>query len=272
MKIVSSGRVLNSSGFYEKKQKRRRIKLVLLSISLLLLISLFIYLSRHERFQINEVVVPGEEVVDREEIVSTTKRLLTGYYLWAIPKTNAFFYPRHTIKEVLLKEFPRFKSINLDINDFHTLSVNIEERVPFALYCKNTSECYFIDEDGFIFALAPSFSGVVYFIYTTEEVIENPLGERLVPIEEFRKLLEFMETLRALNIYPEGLKTSKDEYKLLLPTGGEIVWRKDSNLTLIYSNLEAFLADDSIRAKSDFLDKILYLDLRTENKVFYKFK
>jgi hypothetical protein len=272
MKIVSKGRVLNSSEFYKKKQKRRRIQLVFVSISFILLISSFIYLSRHEQLQIVEIIVLGEEVVGKEEIVSTVKELLTGHYLRTVPKANAFLYPRQVIRENLFKEFPRFKSVDLDVNNFHTLSIDVEERAPFALYCANKSECYFLDEDGLIFALAPSFSGAIYFIYTTEKAIEKPLGERLISIEEFRQLLKFMETLATLNIYPSGLELGKDEYKLLLPTGGEIIWRRESDLTFIRSNLEAFLSDDSIQAQKNFLDKVVYLDLRVDDKVFYRIK
>lgn len=270
MKIVSSGRVLNSPDFYKKKQRRRRIQLIFASISFLLLFSLFIYLSRHERFQISEVVVPGEEVIGREEIVSLAKESLTGRYLWIIPKANAFLYPRQVIKESLLKEFPRFKSVWLDVNNFHTLSVDVEERVPLALYCKNAGECYFLDEDGLIFAPAGSFSGTVYFIYTTKDIIDKPVGARLVSPEEFKQLSKFTETFSGLSIYPSGLTISEDEYRLFLPNGGYILWRKGSDLTLIRVNLEAFLADPSIRAQKNFLEKVIYLDLRVDNKVFYK--
>ena len=68
------------------------------------------------------------------------------------------------------------------------------------------------------------------------------------------------------------LELGDGEYKLFLSNNGQIIWRRNSDLALIGLNLEAFLSDDSIQAQSNFLDKILYLDLRTENKVFYKFK
>lgn len=272
MKIVSSGKILNSSEFYKKKQRRRYIQLIFIFICLILLISLLIYLSRHERFQVVEVIVPGEEVMDKEEIISSVENSLTGRYFWTIPKTNAFLYPHQTIEDNLLKEFPRFKFVALDVNNFHTLSINIEERTPFALYCHGTLDCYFLDQDGFIFAPAPSFSGTVYFIYTTEEVIDKPVGTRLASLEEFKQLSKFIDTLPTLNIYPSGLRIGGDEYKLLLPTDGEILWRRRSDLTLVRSNLEAFLSNESIRVQSSFLEKVVYLDLRVENKVFYKLK
>ena len=284
MKIVSSGRVLNSREFYEKKKRKRRIKLVLLSVGFLVFFSLLIYLSRQEQFLIAEVTVLGEEVTNEEEIVSRVERLLAGYYLWVFPRASVLTYPRRVIEQSLYEEFPIFKSVNLGVGELQTLLITVEERTPFALYCANTfssadaslpaqaGECYFLDEEGFIFAPAPSFSGAVYFIYATRDPVENPLGKRFMTIEEFKPLPKFIETLTILNIHPLALEVRDDEYSLFLPNGGQIIWRKNNDLALLHSNLEAFLANDSIRTQENFFDRILYLDLRTENKVFYKFK
>ncbi len=269
MKIVSSGRVLNSREFYEKKKRRRRIQFILLSVAFISIVSLFIYLSRQEQFLIVEVAVLGDNVIDKEEITRVAQSLLAGHYLWIVPRANVFIYPSRTIEHSLLKEFPRLKSVEVDLGESQKLLITVKERVPFALYC--ISDCFFLDEEGLIFAPAPSFSGGVYFTYIAEASLENPVGERIIPIEEFKKLSEFIKTLSVLDINPVGLEVSGDAYRLLLPSGGKILWRRDDDLILIYANLEAFLANDAIRAQSDFLGRILYLDLRTENKVFYKF-
>ena len=272
MKIVSSGKVLNSRAFYKKKKRRKRIQLIFLSIGFLLVLSSLIYLSRQERFLVAEVAVLGEDVIDKEEIRGVAERLLRGYYFWIVPRANSFVYPRRTIERGLVEEFPRLKSADLDLSEPNTLYITVEERLPFALYCVNTSECYFLDEEGYIFALAPSFSGAVYFIYTTETLMENPIGKTLISAEVFKSLPKFIEELSILGIHPAALAIGNEEYSLSLPNGGEILWRRGGDLTVIHSNLEAFLSDDSIQTQSNFLDKILYLDLRTENKVFYKFK
>lgn len=276
MKIVSSGKVLNSREFYEKKKRRRRSQLVLLFIGFLAILSVLVYFSRQERFLITEVAVLTENVVDKEEITQIARRLLTDYYLWLVPRANTFVYPRRLIKEALLDEFPRLKSIDLNLDEHRILSITVRERVPFALYCTNISgqagECFFIDEEGFIFAPAPSFSSGVYFVYVTEDPIENPIGKRFITIEEFKLLSRFTETLAALNIRPSTLEIGNSEYRLSVSNSGQVIWRRSSDLALIHSNLEAFLSDDSIRAQSNFFDRMLYLDLRTENKVFYKFK
>lgn len=272
MKIVSSGRVLNSREFYEKKKKRRRIQRIVLFIVLLLALSSFAYFSRQERFRISEVRVLGEDIVDKEKIVQITKDLLVGRYLWTIPRSSSLAYPRSVIKRIILEKFPRFKSVVLDLNGFKSLNISVEERIPFALFCADVSLCYFLDEEGLIFALAPSFSDGIYIIYTSKNPIENPLGKRFITAEEFKVLSKFVKTLETLNIFPRKLQVADDEYDLVLPNDARIMWRRSANLNLIHSNLEAFLSNETIRAQNHFLDKILYLDLRTENKVFYKFK
>ena len=231
-----------------------------------------IYFSRQERFLIAEVVVQGENVIDRDKIAQSVEDSLAGHYLWIIPRANALIYPRRAIERQLMTEFPRFKSADLNLDGPRTITISVEERVPFALYCVIISECFFLDEEGYIFAQAPSFSGAVYFIYTTETPIENPIGKNLMPVDTFKSLPKFMEKFFLLGIHPVALAINNDNYILTLPKKGEIVWRRSADMALVYSNLEAFFSSESIRAQRDFLDKISGLALRPENKIFYKFK
>ncbi len=277
MKIVSRGKVLNSPEFYKKKRRKRKIKIILLSLGLLIIVVSLVYFSRHERIQIAEITVSGETVVSEDAIVSTVEETLSGYYFWLIPRSNALVYPRGVVEQTLFKKFPRLKSINLNLDNFQKLYIAVEERVPDALYCTifsttDISECYFIDENGFIFAPAPSFSDGVYFVYTTRDLIENPLGKRFISPNDFELLTKFIKSLETLGIYSSALAIEADQYIIFLPNYAQIIWRKDANLLVIYANLEAFLSDDSIKAQENFLEKITYLDLRTENKVFYKFR
>ena len=277
MKIVSSGKVLHSSKFHKKKKRKKIAILIFLFLGLSSVIYGLIYFLREDRFQVLEVSVLGENVIDRDEMITLTSELLTGFYLWVVPRSNFLVYPRRTIERALMEKFPRLSSAKLNLKE-RTLYIGVEERLPYALYCREatlsleTGKCYFLDEEGLIFALAPSFSGDTYLIYATKEPLAEPLGKRLVDVEEFKALSSFIADLESLNIESRALELRENEYSLLISSGGKIIWQKENPLALIQSNLEAFLSNDSIRAQEDFLERILYLNLSSENKVFYKFR
>ena len=288
---VSRSRGLNSPAFYNKKKKKIRTFGILGAVAIVLLISSVVWISRQERFLITDILITGKNgVAEKEEITKQTKYLIDGYYFGLIPRKNILVYPRDYMKMHLLKAFPRLKSVDLKLEESRILSLEVEEHEPFALYCEILSdgkgislptqlrekaqagECFFLDKDGFIFALAPSFSGDVYFIYASTEALENPRGKQFLEVETFRALVKFQEKLTALNINPIFFEAGNDEYRLFTPNGAQVIWRSGDDLAFLYSNLEAFLSEDSIRREADFLDRVLYLDLRTGNKVFYKFR
>ena len=227
-KIISSGRSLYSSKAYREKQRRGRIKLIALAGCFVLFIALFFYAAYHKNLLISEVVVKGE-VAAKAETIDITKDLLRGRYLYLVPRANALIYPEEDIESILLRKIPRFKTVATSLTGFTTLTIAVEERLPLALYCPNTSSdaCYFIDKEGFIFAEAPNYSGEVYFIYTTSPALNEPVGKGFLSSEEFLELREFLENLNELDVHPISLEIGRQEYVLKLPTGGVIVWKRD---------------------------------------------
>lgn len=276
MKIVSSGKVLNTSKLYKKKKRKKFLKFSLLLLLLSSFICSLVYLSRQEKFFVSEVVVSGEDIVDRNQMIEKVSSILDGYYLWFIPKANIVILPRREIKLTLLEAFKRLRNVELNLNE-HVLVISLEERVPTALYCSDVletvaSDCYFLDEEAFIFAKAPAFSGPSYFIYGSVENIIDPIGKNLMSIEGLATLSRFLERLENLDIKGRLLEMGGDDYTLLTDKGVRIMWKKEHNLEKTYSNLSAFLSEESIREQKNFLERAAYLDLRVEDKVFYRFE
>ena len=278
MKIVSTGSTLSSPEFHQKKRKAKKRKLILWSIWIVALLTLLIFLARMEQFRISVVDVAGANVVPKEMVLAVVEDAISGYYFWVIPRDNALIYPRHLVRNMLERKFPRFSLVNLSLSGLKTLEVNVIEREPFALYCESAlrpedaAACYFLDDTGFIFDQAPSFSGTVYFIYATETPLEEPLGKQYLSDTEFKPLARFISQLAELGIQPLALETSQDEFRLILPHDARIILRRSSDLDIIYTNLEVFLNNDDIKKQGDFLEKLNLLDLRTENKIRWTFK
>jgi len=277
MKIVSTGRSISSAEFHKKKKRKQRIILVSVLLIIILILGSLVALTRLNRLLVETVTVSGEKSVGESEIVRIVQEKISGNYLFVIPRSNFLFLPREEITQTLLEEFPIFKSVDLNLLDRKNLEVIVEERGAFALYCNgdnpsDTSGCYLLDKDGFIYDRSPGYLGAVYFIYSFKESFPEPIGKQFIPQEEFKKLPEFIDNLSILGINPRALSIGADEYKLTLANGGYIIWKRSDDLLEVRSNLEAFLFSEAIRSQVDFIDKISYLDLRTDNKVFYKFK
>jgi hypothetical protein len=271
-------RTLHSPEFKKKILRRRRIKIAIWTTILIIFIALPIYLSRINHFLISEIVVEGNAATSDDEIKAIARDLISGNYLWLIPKRNALIYPRGTIKEILHRKIPRLTMIDLNIDSANTLVITVDERAPDSLYCEdistlsNPTNCFFLDESGYIFSKAPLFSGDVYFIYATEVPIPEPLTKNILTPEEFSKLDMFIKDLPFLDPNPRALVIDDEEYNLVLPSGGKIIWKRGDDLALIRSNLEAFILDPATKRDKTFLDRVQYLDLRFENKVFYKLR
>ena len=141
MKIISSGKGLYSQDFYKKKQKARRTKLFASSFLLLAFLIAVILFFRWEKFLISEVVIAEDIAVDRQAIAEVINAELSGYYLYLIPKNNAIIFRRGAMKDKLIETFPRFTSLDLNLEGFNKLVVSASERDPFALYCVEVEKC-----------------------------------------------------------------------------------------------------------------------------------
>jgi len=259
-RIISTGKTLASEGFYKKKLQIRRKKILIFSAIILVLLIVLVLVLRLKSLQIKDIEVVGAEVIGADAVAERVNEFISGHYLWLIPKNSIFIYPDGSLKEFLFKSFPRFSFINLSLSNPERLVVSVVEREPFALYCVQ-DVCYFLDESGFIFDQAPYFSQGVYFVYRSEVLFEEPIGKQFVSESEFWTLSEFIKTL-------EGETLEMGESLVLITKNGvKIIWNRGSDLNKLSVNLEAFLNNPAIDQS-----RLSELDLRTENKVFYRTK
>lgn len=270
MKIVSTGKTISTPEFRDKKRRVHRRRLIIFSSLIFAFIVLVVMLLRLERFQIQTIVVSGALVTGSDKVTSAVEEALSGRYFWLLPKRSAPIYPNGQVEAELARRFPRFSSVSLALNGFNELDAEVVEREPFALYCADV--CYFLDKEGFIFDYSPTFSEGVYFVYASEVPPLNPLGTRFVPPEEFAALSKFIEKIDALGILPRLLTISLSDARLQLEDGGEIIWRRGTDFAHVQSNFESFLGSKEIKGEKDFWQRLETLDLRTGNKVFYRFR
>lgn len=205
-------------------------------------------------------------------------------------KANSFIYPHKKIYNNLRLNFPRIKSLYIYHDNLKTLHIDISERLGSYLYCgesipKNKDEvgenCYFLNNDGFIFDKAPYFSGNVYFKYymVLEDGLINPLGSQMISVDQFHEIVRFIDTVTSLGFKPIYITINQDNINSLYLNHGindtmpKIIFKNDDNWEIIQENLSIAMKKkefaDEINSK---YTKLLYIDLRFKNKVLYKFQ
>ena len=213
-----------------------------------------------------------------------------GKYLYIFSKRNSFIYPHDKLQESLLTEFPRIEKLEMSVKNFNTLVLNIKERLGTHLYCGATlpekkeeigENCYFINNDGYIFDKAPYFSGDIYFKYYTEINMINGkvLGSQIFEATRFHELARFVDGVSSLGFKPIYLVRSQDKtFSLYLKSVGDkpnpkVIFKEDNDLVTILDNFKTAMGEkefaNEINSKYDTLS---YIDLRFKNKVLYKFQ
>jgi len=272
------------------KRKIKTIRLfVLFFILFISIIFTASFFSSNENIVINKVEVTGAHIIDTEDIQKSVFENLDGKYVYLFSKANSFIYPHRKIYNDLLLSFPMIETLSVSKSNINTLNIDIKERVGSYLYCgenipEDTAQlgenCYFVNNDGFIFDKAPYFSGNVYFKYyiKLEGGQADPLGKQVLNIDQFHNLARFIDGVTSLGLKPIYITEESDNRFLYLEhkssaTMPKIMFKNSDDLDMLLDNLSLSMKKkefaDEVNLK---YDKLLYLDLRFKNKVLYKFE
>lgn len=233
-------------------------------------------LSRLDFWRIKNIEVNNNEVITAENVKSNVFQLLTGHYLWVFPHDNILLYPKSKIEKSLLDSFPRLSSVKVSMKSFNSISVQLKERSPSALWCldsgSNGEDCYFIDATGLVFDKAPIFTNNVYVVFTGN-LSDDPINKQYVKEEEFKIIEDFVATLKTLSFSPAAVKSLENgDYSIKLSTDEVIIFTTQQSLDQTVSNFKSVLSDPKLNLFSSGSLSVSSIDLRFGNKVFYKQK
>ena len=274
----------------KKSSNRARKKKLIIFLSIFAI--LFIgsgFLSQISRLQIGGVTVNGTVVLDADAITHLVEKTISGKYLWLFPKQNIFLYPKSLVIANIAEGFRRAEDIKVMRTSDNTLVVSLKERAPAYLWCGempkdtvNNHDCYFVDNTGFIFDHAPAFSGQVYFIWygkITNDKDTKPIGGRILDEEHFQSIVLMKDRFTALsfNLIQIILSENGDyefglSYMRSASAHPKVIFNKNANLGRVMEDFATALLKDPLKTKiREDYNKLLYLDLRFDNKVYYKF-
>lgn len=274
----------------KKKRRIRRLRFVIFFVVLfLIIVGGLSFFSFHKKLTINKVVVKGTSIIDPIDVTTRVEDQLKGKYYYLYSRANSFIYPQKKIYNDLIETFPRIEELNIIREGFNILNINIKERLGSYLYCGSSipeieseigENCYFINNDGYIFDKAPYFSGSVYFkYYLNIKDSTLPLNQNILEQDRFHEIVRFIDGIKLLGFEPVSLLILDDGTHNLyldhdsLATVPMILFRDDNDLENILNNLRTAMKkkefSDEINSK---YSSLLYIDLRFKSKVLYKFQ
>ncbi len=262
-----------SPSVIKKRRKAFYIRLGVLVGVTSCLVAVASYLSHLQTLQVTTISVKGATTTSEQSIQDIISTQTAGAYLYLFSKKNVLLYPKDTIKKQIASTYPQIKGINLNTEGTHEVLVEVTERTPHALWCKDvtsTDECYFMDSDGFIYTKAPYFSGSAFFKYFGG-IESDPIHAQFLTSLQITDLEKLVNNLKKISVEVTGMTVDgKGEYIAYLKDGGKILFDEAVGFDKVIENLQVILNNGSIKIAD--LPKLDYLNMRFGKKVFFKFK
>lgn len=262
--------------------------------------------SHNSKWRIDRVGIVGANAVSTDAMQSLAEEKLLGNYFFVYARDNSYLFPRQEIEQALLDTFPRLKTVSVGRTDAHILTIVVSERKPYALWCGETrkyadltlndaertlgnadgrgvnTDCWFIDDTGFVFDRATTFSEGVYLeMYGTliGEKEGDPLhgvihALRFATVNTLAKLIraEFGGLVR-IEMKADGENEIVIRSSAIHPflAGVSVRFKDEQSSAVLMKNLLAAIPvqfPDNIALKK----KLLYIDMRFGNKIFFGFE
>lgn len=262
-------KVLRSPRFERKTRKKKAKKAVLLGVLSLLLLGVIVYAFSRPEFRIASIEINGTSRVGEEGVRSAVEAGLSGAYFGLIPKSHTLLYPRGAIKQTLLHDFPALSQVSISLQNLAALRVTLREREPLALWCTSATDCFLIDETGFVFSEADEGTEHLYYHFEAEAT-STPIGKEAVSPTRLSAFIAFLKQLEGL-----GFDTDKiilkgaDELEVTL-RGGWTLLLRESEFEKSLANLKLLLAQNDLLPKKGSEPSVRYIDLRYGNKIYFK--
>jgi len=272
---------LKSQEFLDRENKRQRSLFlrVLFDLLFLAFVGVAIFVLFFSPFlQITNVQVQGTNEISSGDIGQVVNAQLSGKYLKAIPKNNFILFSNRQAENAIKAQFKKVATVAIIKKFPDTLTVTITERQSLLVWCAGDA-CFLIDENGIAYATAD---------FTSPEVTENHLvkltdtggkpvaigdkvldGDFLAYVSQIRAALKNTASIDITQDYSTPAAVSQ-EADVAMPGGMRLLFSMSYPLDEAVKNLKLFLTKQNFPQPLE--DQLEYIDLRSENKIFYKLK
>lgn len=223
---------------------------------------------------VNNIKINGISSISEDLIKEMTQKEISGEYFFGNQKNNLLLVNDKKIEEKISSEIRKIKTVNIKKKFPHSLIIEIEERKIFLAVCVMSKEnCYLLDEMGQAFDIFSFASQAIFPILYCESEEKIDLGGVVLDKYYMEKIIFLQKKLKEESAF-------KSEYILETPSfisqdvrvktkeGWKIFFNTNTNLEKQFQKLKLVLEKEIL---PDERKKLEYIDLRIENKVFYKF-
>lgn len=225
--------------------------------------------------EISKINIEGNNAISSEKIIASFREETDDKYLKIFYKRNFIFIKTANLEKKIKERFKRIKKISIEKKFPNQLMIKIEERNLILSLCSR-GDCYFIDENGYAYEGADFESQDVREIKLIKLIDESGKEIREGEYVLMPKYVNFI-----INIENE-IKNSinleiLNEYRTQSRISEEVIVQTKKGWD-IYLNSK-FPIDKSVRTLKTLLNRQImlrdlndleYIDLRSENKVFYR--
>jgi hypothetical protein len=185
--------------------------------------------------------------------------------------------------EGIKNEIKTIKSVNISWDKWQQISIVVDERKPHSVWCgydlsQTVTPCYFVDKEGYIYGLAPVFSGTMYIkdyglpvLMDNNSVSADVLGQSFLPKILYTEIFNLINILNQRNIKVVSVFYDGSDFKFGLELGPEIIFNEKSDFDQSFSDLFSAIETGNLNLEGD-VSNINYIDLRFDNKIVIRKK
>lgn len=262
-----------------KNKSRRKFSFLrflffLISITFLTVLIYTLFFSPF--LEINAVNINGNKYVEDSSILDKINPEISGKYLNFIKKNNLLLVRTGKIEKEIKNNFRIIREIQIKRKFPSILIVNIIERDPQMVFC-GAGDCFVIDENGEAYDNYSSNDEDEknnFLVLSDESSKKINLGETVLEKKYMEYILEIrQELLGRLEIEVQNdFKTSSlisKDVRVKTKENWEIYFNEDIELEKEIEMLKVVLENEIEKNQRPDLE---YVDLRIDNKIYYKFK
>ena len=236
----------------KRSRNHRSLKLALFLIAVFLFLGGFAYLVWFsDVFTVRAIEVEGAALVKKETISGPIEG---NILFWKLP--------------VNIGDYPQIANVDVK-KDFveRKVKVSVTERAKVLIWCGAENEnCFWADENGFIFTTAPIPEGVLVVNVVRDSTNrELKVGDSVLPADLFPNLKHAIELLNGLDASVEEIRLDDLKFKeatAVIAGGPEVYFSLAIDPRFGKGVLESLMASPNWGA-------IRYVDLRVENRAYY---